>query len=143
LYRVLGDGNRLVNAADKIGRTPVSMSEGGRLAWEYILAAREILTHTLPTQLHLAASAGNVDAARYLLENGGALVDSRDLMLETPLMYLAAAEPPTWEAMASLLLRHGANVNAECNTRQSAINFALENSNWSILHWLLRHILVD
>jgi ankyrin repeat protein len=90
------------------------------------------------SQLHVAAAAGNLNAARYLLEAGGVSANPRDEMLETPLMYLATTEPTGWEAIGDLLINYGADPNAEDIHDETAMSMAAKVENWGMLHWLLR-----
>jgi ankyrin repeat protein len=89
------------------------------------------------TALYAAAWAGNVEAAKLLLERK-ANVDARDREGRTPLIHLAADKPGKWKPdMIKLLLASGADIEALDNTRRTALLWAASTGKTEMCHVLL------
>ncbi|KAJ6178148.1 hypothetical protein N7519_008609 [Penicillium mononematosum] len=85
--------------------------------------------------LHQSAGAGHVDLSERLLEEGFT-IDERDLNCTTPL-YHACLEDQV--EVVSLLLKHGANVNAEGGYYGCALQAATSRGSLEIMKMLIDH----
>lgn len=85
--------------------------------------------------LHQSAGAGHVDLSEWLLEEGFT-IDERDLNCTTPL-YHACLEDKV--EVVSLLLKHGANVNAEGGYYGCALQAATSRGSLEITKMLIDH----
>jgi len=86
------------------------------------------------TPLSFAADTGQLDVARYLVEQGAA-VDSRDFNQRTPLMHAAGADHP--DVIAYLVDRH-ADVNARDQFGDTPLIIACGKGNTGSAAMLLR-----
>lgn len=84
-----------------------------------------------------AAREGNVELARTLLEEEPPLVTARDPESEETPLHVAASFGH--EAVVSLLLRYGADVNAEAFYHYTPLTSALRTGNTSVAEMLRKH----
>ena len=128
----------------RYGRTPLSMVVNARanrieLA-EVLLAAGATLVHKGDSSdgspLHAAVSCGDVSLVEWMLKNGASPM-ARDSSGDDALFGAVLAE--SWSpAIGSLLLQHGAKVNARSRDRQTVLGRAAERGKDEPLAFLLK-----
>jgi ankyrin repeat protein len=83
------------------------------------------------TLLHGAASVGDVEMVRLLLDQG-AEVDAKDGFGKTPLLHAAACGHANRLPLVSLLLERGADVNTKDVGGRTALHIVMMWSNWEL-----------
>jgi ankyrin repeat protein len=91
------------------------------------------------TPLHFAATEGNLEAARFLLDND-AVVDTQDNWKSTPLLLAISEEPLVLDraSVVTLLIENGANIHGKDNAGNTPLHMAALGQT-EIVQLLLEH----
>ena len=149
IARVLLDGDAATNPTANQGRTPLHVVAEGYSRDDDVLAQLllergadiDAPDDDIQTPLHLASHFGRVRMAVVLL-NAGANASANNAQGQTPL-HLVSQSPHYSNGrgvgVAQLLLKHGADVNAQDKNQATPLDFASYHGRTNIASFLLLH----
>ncbi|KAK6523121.1 hypothetical protein TWF694_006016 [Orbilia ellipsospora] len=138
LIKTLLSGETELDAQDHIAQTPLSVAaKRGHIEVVKLLAEKGAaveVTDGERSALSLTAAEGHQAVANFLIERGANIESTESFFYRTPLMFAVMFKR---QAMVTLLLKHGANLNAKDFYESDSLWFALETGDESIVRLLV------
>ena len=149
IVRVLLGRGAIANLEDNLGRTPMHlMVEGLHMSGHNAIDVAELLLEHVTdvdapdkrntTPLHLASYCGKLEIARVLLDRG-ANASAKNVRGLTPLHMVSRGGQEDGAGVAQLLLKHGADINAQDENHATALDLALYHERTEIASLLLHY----